>query len=69
MYTKRTLFYARVGCKTLMRTDMNLSSRFSSGQGFFFFPQVLFLDVVQTAAGLHRMAEELMMCLRINGSV
>lgn len=26
VYTKATLFYSMVGCKTLMRTDMNLSS-------------------------------------------
>lgn len=76
VYTKGTLFYSMVGCKTLMRTDMNLSSWFSWGQGgagsggvFLFFPLVLFLDVVQMAAGLHWMAEELMMCLRINCSI
>ena len=74
VYTKGTLFYSIPGRKTLMRTDMNLSSWFSWGQdgvggGVFFFPQVLFLDVVQMAAGLQRMAEELMMCLRINCSM
>lgn len=26
VYTKTALFYSMVGCKTLMRTDMNLSS-------------------------------------------
>lgn len=34
VYTKATLFDSMVGCKTLMRTDMNLSSWFSWGQGW-----------------------------------
>lgn len=33
VYTKGTLFYSMVRCKTLTRTDMNLSSWFSWGAG------------------------------------
>lgn len=74
VYIKGTLFYSAQGCKTLMKTDMNLSSWFSWGLVLwrdvyvclFGRGVLLFLDVFQMAPWLRWIAEELMMCLRIN---